>query len=195
MRSTSADRSIYGYYNGIAWGFGNLWGFPEPVEHLKERRDVEALLLLLEDPGRRIASAAAETLAQFGERRAVEPLYRRLHAMGRGPFEEPEWSEWTHLSVALAWLEGLGSPWADELLALLELGDSRVGWSAGFLLAKMGDRRAIDPIVRCLATADPAATNTPDIVDEDWKWDNLVPALGELKAVEGVDVLSAVSSP
>jgi len=46
-----------------------------------------------------------------------------------------------------------------------------------------------------LATADPAATNTPDIVDEDWKWDNLVPALGELKAVEGVDVLSAVSSP
>jgi HEAT repeat protein len=92
---------------------------------------------------------------------------------------------------SLAWLEGPGSPWADELLALLELEDSRVGWSAGFLLAKMGDRRVIDPIVRCLAMADPAATNTRDVGDEDCKWDELVPALGELKAVEGVDVLSA----
>src|SRR5262245_27960381 len=103
-----AERGIYGYYNGIAWGFGNLWGFPESVQQLKDRHDAEAaeaLLSLLNDPDRRVASAAAETLAVFGERRAVEPLYRRLDAMGHGPFDREELAEWGYFSVALGWLE------------------------------------------------------------------------------------------
>jgi HEAT repeat protein len=178
----SPPRSIHSYYDGVVWYPG--WEFPASVRELKERRDVEALLPLLENLDRRVASAAAETLADLGERRAVEPLYRRLRAMGRGPFDEREWSEWLTLGVALAWLEGAGSPWANELLVMLDE-DNAVGWYAGHLLANMGDRRAIDPIVASLSAADASDEA------QSWKWEKLTKALGELRAVEAVDVLSA----
>ena len=175
----SGPRTISSYYDGIHWPPHPAW-----VAGLRERGDTEALLALLDDPDGRNAAAAASALAGFGERRAVEPLYRRLHAMGRGPFDEREWAEWNDFSIALGWLEGPGSPWANELLVMLEE-DNAVGWYAGHLLANMGDRRAIDPIVASLSAADASDEA------QSWKWEKLTKALGELRAVEAVDVLSA----
>jgi HEAT repeat protein len=157
------------------------------ARRLQEESDVEALLAELEDSSRGYAAGkAAEALAEMGERRAIEPLYRRLRAMGRGPFdEEYELSDWVSLAAALGSLEGPRSAWADELLATLKQEDSPVGWYAGCILADMDDRRAIEAIIESLTAADASDEQ------ESWKWEQLSTALRELRAVEAVDVLSA----
>jgi HEAT repeat protein len=118
------------------------------------------------------------------ERRRSE-LYRQLEAMGRGPFDESERWKWERRAEELASLEGPGSPWADELLAFLAENDTLVGWYDGEILAEIGDRRAIGPIVERLGAANPS-DDTQQV-----KWETLTGALGELRAVEAVDVLCA----
>jgi hypothetical protein len=59
--------------------------------------------------------------------------------MGRGPWGDEwdseetgdEWDDWLTLARALASLEGAGSPWADELLAILAEEDTVIGWDVG----------------------------------------------------------------
>jgi HEAT repeat protein len=157
------------------------------AKRLQEESDVEGLLAQVEDPSRGWAAGmAAQALAEMGERRAVKPLYRRLRAIGRGPFEESyEVSDWATLADALGSLEGSGSAWADELLAILKEEDAPVGWYAGSILAGMGDRRAIEPIIESLAAAD--ASDEAQYL----KWETLCEALRKLRAVEAVDVLCA----
>lgn len=168
------------------------------VERSRERGDIDELLLLLEESKwARVVADAAYALAELGDRHGVEVLYRRLELMGRGPFVERErwldddWRDdhehwdWVTLARALATLEGAGSPWADQLLSILTQEDTPTGWDAGAILAEIDDRRAIAPIIASLETADATA-------ETEWgKWDALASALGELRAVEAVDVLAA----
>jgi HEAT repeat protein len=124
-----------------------------------------------------------------GERRRSEVLYRRLKAMGRGPSDEKDrwkWRQrWERDAEELASLEGPGSAWADELLALLAEDDTFHGWRAGEILAEIGDRRAIAPMVEGLRAASPSDES------QQLKWETLTDALGELRAVEAVDMLCA----
>jgi HEAT repeat protein len=73
------------------------------VRRLKERRDVDALLALLEDTDLLIVCAAAETLADLNEQRAVEPLLRLVRRFS------VQSQEWEVIATALARLETPGS--------------------------------------------------------------------------------------
>ena len=105
--------------------------------------------------------------------------------MGRGPLDDKDRWKWEKLARELASLEGPGSAWADELLALLAEDDTLHGWSAGEILAEIGDRRAIGPIVEQLRAASPSDDA------QEVKWETLAGALGELRAVEAVGMLCA----
>jgi HEAT repeat protein len=165
-----------------------LYDLPPRVQELTARGDADGLLALLEESEGRVSYKAGECLAGvLGDRRAVEPLLRHLRAFDLSSPSEEEIGDWKTVAFALVCVEPPGSPAADELLRTLEERDFRGVVYAGHLLAAIGDRRAIDPLLRRLRAADPSDCSEESRAE--WYW--LTQALGRLRAVEAVDTLIA----
>ncbi len=130
---------------------------PPDIEKLKAKGDVPGLIKVLgyqKDAYGVMRRAAAETLGQIGDPRAVEPLIAALRDDG----------------VRMAAIEALGQirdPRAVEpLAAALNDREYSCREAAAEALGKIGDPRAIEPLVAALRhTASPAAAALAQIGD------------------------------
>lgn len=169
---------------------------PESVERLKERGDVDALLALLQDSDHFVVGTAARALADLDEKRAVEPLLRLVRRLNLRSMDGHQHWEWEMLAAALGRLETPGGAGADYLLAIVEReefwlackdDEPPIALKAGRLLAEMGDRRIIGALLRRMQTTAPA-----DATDDTWwEWVEIAEVLGDLDAVEAVELLAA----
>jgi HEAT repeat protein len=151
---------------------------------------VDALLALLQDTDLLIVGAAAETLADLNEQRAVEPLLRLVRRFS------VQSQEWEVIATALARLETPGSAGADYLLAIVkgeefwsDRGETTIPSAirAAWMLAGMGDRRVIDALLHRMRMIDPADASD----DTFWEWVEIADVLAEVGAVEAVEPLAA----
>ena len=106
---------------------------------------VEPLIRALGSRNSDVCRAAAEALAELGDRRAVEPLIQALRVQdGLG------------CCAAAEALGKLGDPRAVEpLIKALEDHDPRVRTAAADALEKLGDPRAVEPLIKALKDHDP----------------------------------------
>jgi HEAT repeat protein len=93
------------------------------VDELREKRDVEGLIDLLEHGDVKTQGWAASALGLLQDPRAVEPLLRRLRRIDLSTATEDEQLEWTTVASALGHVADAGSPAADELAQVLSQPD------------------------------------------------------------------------
>jgi HEAT repeat protein len=104
-------------------------------------RAVDAIVSVLEVAG----ESAAGALGRMGDRRAVEPLVRRLEEPAKGFYKER-----VQMAIIRA-LAKLGDPRAVEsLIAALEDRGRDVQVEAAKALGEIGDKRAVEPLVTAL---------------------------------------------
>ena len=107
---------------------------------LRNVREVEPLIAMLEDSDADVRWASAKALGDIGDVRAVEPLISRLE----DPDADVRWA-------AAHALGGLGDVRAVEpLIPLLKDSDSYVSRTAVWALRDIGDVRAVEPLIALL---------------------------------------------
>ena len=112
------------------------------IEKMKAKNNVEGLIKALEndlkddkDEYKQVAVQATRALGEIGDARAVQPL---IQAMKNGWLvSEAQWS-----------LEKIGEPAVEPLILSLKDEDI-LAWSAQ-VLGKIGDARAVEPLIRIL---------------------------------------------
>jgi HEAT repeat protein len=162
------------------------------VERLAKAQDLEGLIEALDTDRWQVQLAAASALTRLAEPQTVDFLLGRLKSLGVQPRvaqaddETHEEYVWGVIASALGNAAEPGSPTADYLLAVLEWPDGPPSRIASEALAEMGDRRAIEPLLRRLETMD---YTSEDAVRGDLAYTS--EALGTLRAVEAVDPLIA----
>ena len=154
------------------------------VVRMKKKRDMAGLIDALEQDDGEVARAAAISLGQLGDERGADWLLRNLRAIDLSSATTEEEYEWGYLASALGKVAEPGSPAADELLAALERPDGVPSRSAAEGLAEMGERRAIEPLVRRLDRID---YRFPKLHWDDFQY--VSEALGTLKATEAIEPL------
>src|SRR5262249_32355704 len=113
------------------------------LEVLNEQQTIEPIIHLLgTDENAEVRANAARALGRFGDKRAVEALIKALHDPAR---------EVCHQAILA--LEHFGDQQAVEpLIALLQ--DSYFVYDTARLLGKLGDARAVGPLMEALKHAD-----------------------------------------
>ena len=161
------------------------------VERLAKEKDLAGLIEALDTDQTTVRVAAASALREAcSGPQEVDFLLRRLKSLDVQPRigddQTHEEYKWIVIVSALAEAAKPGSPTADFLLPVLEWPDgfpSRIAMDA---LAEMGDRRAIEPILRRLEKIDYTSERA---IRGDLAY--ICEALGTLKAVEAVEPLIA----
>lgn len=142
---------IHGLESGLENGDHRLW--PEALYalgKLADKRAVGPLIRALNNSADGYRIAAATALGQLGDLRAVSPLANALH--GRRPVQ---WGLGVAVVTALA---RLGDSEANQaLVEALESADGEISGWAAIVLAKQGDSRTVEPLIRALRIFDPEA--------------------------------------
>jgi HEAT repeat protein len=164
------------------------------VERLERAKDLAGLIEALYSDQLQVQIAAADALSgACSGPQEVDFLLGRLRSMDLQPRIIAQQDDQTHeeyvwgmIVIALAHVAKPGSPTADFLLPVLEWPDGFPSRFAMGALAEMGDRRAIEPILRRLEKIDYTSELAirGDLV-------YTCEALGTLKAVEAVEPLIA----
>jgi HEAT repeat protein len=107
-----------------------------------DRRAVPALIERLADKEPWIRTRAAEALGRARDPRAIEPLIRARHGTHAGGAG----------TSALMALEAYGEPWARaRLIEIVKAGDEDLGPTAAEVLASLGEKAAVEPLLAALA--------------------------------------------
>jgi HEAT repeat protein len=118
--------------------------FGTDVKKLKEKRNIQGLILALKNKDPKVQYDAAEALGDLRDNRAVEPLAAALKSH---EFSGVRWK-------AAEALAKLGPPSVDALVGALRHEDDDVRWKAAVALGEIGDPRAIDPLISLLCDED-----------------------------------------
>jgi len=138
---------------------------------LGDKRAVEPLIAALKDKDAGVRRSVAWALAQLGDERAVEPLRESLRdddgkvspgvafalarLLGDERAVEPllmatgNAEEFEGLAL-LGMLMRIGPPAVEPLIAALKQEDKRVRYTAAFVLRKLDDKRAVEPLITVL---------------------------------------------
>lgn len=161
------------------------------VKRLAGEKDLAGLIEALYSDQWKVQREAAIALGSLADPEAVDFLLSRLKSLDVQPrIGEPEQTGdeyvWGVIVDALVTAAEPGSPTADTLLPVLEWPDGFPSRGAMTALADMGERRAIEPILRRLEKIDYTSERA---IRGDLAY--ICEALGTLKAVEGVEPLIA----
>ncbi|MCZ7550918.1 MAG: HEAT repeat domain-containing protein [Anaerolineales bacterium] len=127
-------------------------------------RALDALISMLKDM--EVGIATIEALGKIGDTRAVEPLIRELRF---------------HESDAADALVNIGAPALEALLAALHSEFNRVRAVAAQVLGRIGDARAVKPLIFALEDGDPNVRIS------------VINALAEIGEISAVEALAAES--
>jgi HEAT repeat protein len=118
--------------------------FGTDVKKLKEARNVQGLIIVLNHKDPAVQYDAAEALGEIGDDRAVEPLATVLKN------DEISGVRWKAAEA----LSKIGTAAVDALIGALQHNDDDVRWKAAMALGEIGDPRSIDPLLRLLCDED-----------------------------------------
>jgi len=177
-----------------------LTAFADPVQARKQMA-LETLLAALSDSDRDLRQAAAESLGRMGEARATASLTVTLddydewvRRAGAQALEALKWQpaepgQKARLLVnLLKWDEAaaLGAPAVEPLITALRGKTGAVREAAALALGKVGDARAVDPLVACVRDNFnyPSVRSAAAVALSALKWQPDTPELAAMQSVE-----------
>ena len=111
--------------------------FSPDIQKLKDRRNIEALAHVLDNPDPELQYRAAEALGDLGDPAGVGPL---VAAMSRSDYSGVRWQ-------AAGALSKIGDPAVGPLISLLRHEDEDVRWQAAIALGEIRNPDAIEPLI------------------------------------------------
>jgi HEAT repeat protein len=114
------------------------------VQKMKDERNVRGLVMALKHRDPAVAYEAVEALGEIGDPAAAGPL---TEALTGDKYSGLRWK-------AAEALTQIGTESVPYLINALENPDEDVRWKAAISLGEIGDRRAIDPLIRLLGDED-----------------------------------------
>jgi HEAT repeat protein len=118
--------------------------FGRNVKKLKEKQNVQGLILALKSKDPTVQYDAAEALGNLGDARAVVPL---ITALKNDELSGVRWK-------AAEALSKIGAPAVDGLIEALQHHDDDVRWKAAIALGEIGDPRGVEPLIALLCDKD-----------------------------------------